>query len=509
MRKINPNEAKNLVDLFSDPSANRQNIRRNFPIFLEQLNIKKFRHLEDLTLKFQHPITSISGVNRSGKTSILMMLACSHLNFEQPNRNNGEPERRTWSDLMRFTKQDPQLNDWEYEIIYRKGDQFFPKTGRRKASTKKWSGVGKKESQFKERSVRFLDLDRTIPARSLGPTAYTKARKASPKDRNDELSQYLSYIFELEINTSPLSEHQNNTILAFSGDNSQIYSSFNSASGEDVLSIMLTEIIDAPEKALILIDEVETGLHPSIQRRFIDILYHEAKTKSKQFILTTHSPSIISALPRIARLHIDRDNLNNKLVVKSQQSTIEILSSMDSDIFSLMNIYCEDDTAKKIIKKTIEETIRDNHLSNLISVMKIGSAAKTYECFQAHKKVYELQKENLLGKVGYACILDGDQRTETKYTASPYLSFLPSDKAPEVLLMTSYLKTNPNDSLTYHVKNSNSHVLFKKMQKLNLASSEEEAFNKCWEAYYSSSEGAEKIKELGDFILNALQKFRT
>ena len=85
--------------------------------------------------------------------------------------------------------------------------------------------------------------------------------------------------------------NSNTNSFSYQNENNK-YSSFNSASGEDALTRIITEIVSAPKTALILIEEIEVGLHPEYLRRLMDVIYNESITKSKQFIITTHSPLV-------------------------------------------------------------------------------------------------------------------------------------------------------------------------------------------------------------------------
>lgn len=94
---------------------------KTFPIFLKKLKFDKFRHIPELELNFHSPISVISGTNRSGKSTILMAIACSHFDFKKRNSKNGKLERHTWSSLMKFTSHDIQKEDWTYFITYKTG----------------------------------------------------------------------------------------------------------------------------------------------------------------------------------------------------------------------------------------------------------------------------------------------------------------------------------------------------------------------------------------------------
>ena len=268
------------LNFFSNINIDDHNL---YPFFLKNLEFQRFRHIPHLKIDFQHPISIISGTNRSGKTTILMALACSHLNFMRRNPNNGNLERNTWSSLMKFTNHDKQLDDWTYYINYRKGTKFERKRGQRKALTNKWNGVGKKESQFNFRDVVFIDLDRILPARFFTAKVFNVAKRSSVDNLSPQmkskLEHYLSHILEQQFSITAIAKVNDKDVFNYT--NSFEYSSFNTATGEDVLTRILIDIIEANEKSLILIDEVEMGLHPKVQRRLMDVIRDISRNEKK------------------------------------------------------------------------------------------------------------------------------------------------------------------------------------------------------------------------------------
>jgi len=112
---INPNSSKTKVDSAKISEA------KVYPLFTKKLELKPFRHSKDIAIDFRNPITAICGTNRSGKSTMLMALACSHLNFQKRNPKNGILERQTWSSLMKFILHDKQIEDWTYYITNKVG----------------------------------------------------------------------------------------------------------------------------------------------------------------------------------------------------------------------------------------------------------------------------------------------------------------------------------------------------------------------------------------------------
>ncbi|MFY9164403.1 AAA family ATPase [Aquirufa antheringensis] len=505
--KINPNSDKNFID---NIDLSREH---NFPKFLKSITLSPFRHINNLTVNFNHPISVVAGTNRSGKSTILMALACSHFDFKKRNIQNGVLERHTWSSIMQFTGQDKQTKDWTYYITYKIGTKEEVKKGQRSATTKKWNGIGKKETQFKNRQVTFLDLSRVFPARNFGKVLFNKSQKAIITNISNsnfsKIEEYLSFILEEKFTLKKIASHQDKDIFKYSNENE--YSSYNAATGEEVLTKIIIDVVEAPNNSLVLIDEIEIGLHPKIQRRLIQLLYFVARNDSKQFILTTHSSTILSSLPDNSRIFIEQKSNGNFNSIPNI-SVNASLSKMDSISYPLFDLYCEDDIAKKIIEKAIFSIQTENSLTNfndLINIIVSGSNNKTYLHFISHKETYPYKRI----KVGFACILDGDcKKLKNKdgnllYATDECLHFLYSEECPEKFLVSSYLEFFPNKNLNYHLDHSDPHCLFNKMVELSICISTVDAFEKTWESFLSSSYGYAYFKELKKFILNMSKKY--
>lgn len=507
LKEVNPNSDKSNIDSIDVTNEH------NFPKFLQAIRLQPFRHIDDLTINFSHPISVISGTNRSGKSTILMSLACSHFDFKKRNIQNGNLERQTWSSLMQFTNHDKQIRDWTYFISYKWGKKIETKRGQRKANTRKWNGIGKKESQFTDRQVLFIDLDRILPARNFSKSIFTKAKKSTSTSISvvnaTRIENYLSYILEEKFKLNKLAAHLDKDIFKYSTTNE--YSSYNAATGEEVLIKIIIDAVEATPHSLILIDEIEVGLHPKIQRRLIDALYNIARNENKQFIITSHSPSILSSVPDVARIFIEKMP-NGSFRSIANISVNACLSKMDSQSYPLADLYCEDDVAKKIIQKAITSIQTDMEVTNfsdLINIIVSGAANLTYSYYCAQKETYPSKRI----KTGYACILDGDRKDlKTKagvllYPAEECLHFLYSDESPEKFLTKAFLKKNPNATLEYHVSDSNCHSLFSKIIENSGCSTADEVFEMCWTEFIDSIEGETYFGELKKFIINIAKKY--
>ncbi|MCX6350870.1 MAG: AAA family ATPase [Bacteroidetes bacterium] len=504
MPNINPNSDRDFLDSVDINNA------QNFPLFLKKIKFEPFRHISSLEIEFIHPISIISGTNRIGKTTILMAIACSHVNFEKKNPRNGKLGRQTWSNLMKFTSQDIQTVDWTYWITYKRGDRIEPpKRGQRKHLSKKWNGIGKRESQF-TRDVIFIEIDRALPLRNFNNIIFTKSKNSTISNLSNitKVEELISYVFEETFHLHIIKEYLDKVVLKFQNTNS--YSSFNSASGEDVVARLVIDMVEAPRNSLIVIDELEVGLHPKIQRRLVDVINHIARNDNKQFIITTHSPTLLSAFSEASRIFIERKN-DGSLKSINRISVNAAFSKMDSKSYPLIDLYCEDDIAKKIILKAIDDLqVNDGlmNLSDLINIIESGSADKTHTNFKVHQRTYDFKKV----KTGVCCILDGDMRNKRKYNGLLYpaedeLLFIFSNEAPEKFLVRSYLQNNSNINLEYHVDNSDTHCLFQKMVELSLCLDRYNAFELCWNNFIALSSGQTSMTELKNFLKRMCIKY--
>lgn len=514
---LNPNSARYEVDSFLTKSISEK--ARMYPRFFNMVKLERFRHITNLELHFNHPISIISGSNCSGKTSVLMAIACSHYNFDRKNVSNGTWERATWSHLVRFTNHDVQTEDWIYYIKYREGNYQKDARGYRKYISKKWGGVGKKEGQIGKpthehpnggRHVCLIDLNRINPGRHLTSSAYNKARRASAiaMDNQNYINEYLSYILEKDYVINKLTEAADNNVYKFCAEGVYNYSSFNTASGEDVLVNLLEQILHLPDYSLILIDELEVGLHPKIQRRLMDVIYIISQRQHKQFIITSHSYAIIDSVPTSSRIFI-QNNIDN-FMARVGLTTYETLTRMDSQAFPVTMIYVEDEESKLIIDNAIAEINTTNHgFARLVKPIIVGSANDTYKYFKTRQTLNAV--ETLFSKA--ACVLDGDmqhkqlQNGDLAFPPEQTLFFHYSNDAPEKMLVKSYLAAHPNPVLQYHVDNSNPHCLLEKMVEQGLAVDRYRAFELCFESYKNSVDGSTHFQNLKLFIEGLIRHF--
>ena len=506
---INPNKDHARINQYVDKTFDGK--VSFFPRFFNKVRFEHFRHIDNVELHFYNPVTVISGTNRSGKTSFLMAIACSHYNFMRRRVENGNVVRARWSDVMRFTSKDMQDHDWTYYVSYReKGVVVEDKRGQRKANTKKWNGVAKKEGQIGRplydgdssgRHVCFIDMNRINPGRHLSNSHFQKARfvASTHLTKEAEIEEYLSYIFEKEFTVKLMCKAEDGFVYELNANGN--YSSFNTASGEDAVLNMLVDILAMPDESLVLIDEIEIGLHPKLQRRLMDVIFRIARKNKIQFILTTHSYAIMDSVEHSSRIFID---IHNGVIESIQNiTTEEALTRIDSERFPRASIYVEDDISEAIVRKAVSMlNVEYPGFARLVCIVPVGPANMTYDYFKNRQRLADRDRFHRIS----LCVLDGDKRNEKnrkgdlQFPPEADLFFIHSNMPPEEMLLNIYLDSHPNADLEHYRHNENPHVLAQKMVEFDVSATRSEALAAWLAAFEESEEGVAYYIDLKAFL---------
>jgi predicted ATPase len=116
-------------------------------------------------------------------------------------------------------------------------------------------------------------LERLLPTRNFSNSLFRKISGFTNSRVNLDIEKAFAYVLDIPVNVeiTIIGSHINKFAFLISYSN-QPYSSYNAASGEESLINILVDIFDTPLNSLILIDEIEAGFHPSIQRKLADII---------------------------------------------------------------------------------------------------------------------------------------------------------------------------------------------------------------------------------------------
>lgn len=494
------------------------NIDNSYLWFTDSLRIDRFRHISNLEIEFTHPITAITGTNRSGKTSALLLLACSHEQFMRLDASSSSigVREHNWSDVLSFTTHETVEDDYQYSMSWRRASQTLSGIGKRLHTSKAWSGLGKKSSdptrvnaKIRGREVRLIDLERLLPGRAFSDSLYKKANAAIAQPLHSDIAQAFSYIFGTPVaQISEAGGHVNRRCFVITRG-ATVYSTYNAASGEEAVIYLLKDLFESPKNSLILIDEIEAGFHPSVQRRIVDIVHLVAWRDKKQVIFTTHSPTVLSSVGSASRRFLE--NANGIWRCIAGISLQAASSKMDSVGHPLVQLYSEDELAEYLITQQIVELSGDDpHFDRLVNVVPSGPIDQVKADYIRHKRNFV----HLRNKLGYCAVFDGDHLNDPLYSnyhqnANEFTTFIYPYEAPEKFLVRAYLSSHPHEILDAALEHTDHHTLFDQMCELGLAADRSDARNRCYEAFKATPEYSKHAQDIQDLLRKTINHFST
>lgn len=394
-----------------------------WPKRLDWIEIDNIRGWSGQRIKFPFPIVAISGENGSGKSTIIQACAAVYQKYHSKGSVKQKGTKYA-SDFFPRTFWD-EVKHASVKFGYTQGKE--QKDGNIRIHSERWKG----NSDRPLRDVQFLDLSRIVPIG--GRTGYAKIAKtshieASAEQFNEErlgrLSNILGHRYDqAKMTLSDVDPERRIPVLQRTNAS---YSGYHQGQGETTIAELIQA--DLPKYGLILIDEIESSLHPRAQRRLMQDLATVCRERELQIILTTHSPYILEELPKQARIQIfEQDGARQAMIGVSPEFA---LSAMDDVHHPECELYVEDDAAKTLLMETLSQRNRD--VASRVVVSTYGAASVGYQLG------HMVENGRFHGRrVGV--FLDGD------CDAAPGCCILPGKEPPEVTVFEDLAAINWGD----------------------------------------------------------------
>jgi predicted ATPase len=310
-----------------------------WPQRLNWIEIEGLRGWAGQRVPFDFPIVAIVGENGSGKSTVLQAAACSYL-------NSGPRGPFFPTEFFPDTTWDP-ITGAAIRIGYKQGPQHHE--GRVSKPTTRWL-----QPKRPERRIEYIDLSRLQPvATRIGYAriAKNKHQEVSSTDFSEQQLARFSEIMGREYNAAKMAvtdfDETRQIPVVTKGEHR--YSGYHQGSGE-ITSVELLQA-ELPEYGLVLIDEIESSLHPRVQRRLIRDLAEQCRRRECQIILTTHSPYILEELPLAARIYI-LESAGGKEIVTGVSPQFA-MTKMDDQPHPECELYVEDNAAKTLLNEIL------------------------------------------------------------------------------------------------------------------------------------------------------------
>lgn len=333
-----------------------------WPKRLEWLSIKGVRGWAGERIDFNFPLVAIVGENGSGKSTILQAAAAVY-------RSPGSSDRFA-SDFCPDTAWDSQSG---VEIRYSVREGELSRTGSVRKPTGRWRG----NPERRERQVIYTDLSRLQPvstrvgyARIARAGAQESSATAFSNDAIGRLTAILGRSYTAAKNAISTIDVTRPVTVLSSGQNS--YSGFHQGAGEMTVAELVSW--DIPKGSLVLIDEIETSLHPRAQRRLVRDLAAIARTKDVQFIFSTHSPYVLEELPERARIQVSITG-GVKTLLRGV-SPYFAMTKMDDASYYEAEVYVEDDSSKTWVDEILAARLPQRFATTLVTPCGPASVGK-------------------------------------------------------------------------------------------------------------------------------------
>jgi predicted ATPase len=365
------------------------------------------RGLTSLDISFCYPITAIAGKNGAGKSTILALACCAFHNaktgYRSPKRKN---TYYTFSDffIQHAEEVPPEGVEIHYHIAHnrwKKTEQFPGGIGvGRQLRQKKKGGKWNDYDERVNRNVVFLGIDRIVPhiERSQSRSYSRVFSETPPKGWEGRVSDAVGYVLNRKYDSFRRFDYSKYSLPVVKVGKAT-YSGFNMGAGENALFEIFSTIYSCGNGALLVMDEIELGLHAEAQRRFIEKLKQVCFETNTQVICTTHSKEIFDALPYDARYFIE--NVAGKTRLTPAISSDFAFSKLSAKPGIELDIFVEDDVAEAILQAALPAPIRSR------STMHVIGSASALSRQLAAIRVRGEQK-------AIVAIFDGDQSAHEK-----------------------------------------------------------------------------------------------
>lgn len=375
--------------------------------YLVELYIHKLRAFRGTRLRFRFPVTALIGPNGGGKSTILGAAA---LPYKTIKPSLFFPMSSADAEAMRDLKVTFTLVDRQ-----ERADGSIERSATH--PKKKW------ERSALDRKVLYFPMRRTIPATERAEfTKYrTGVKQLSENDYGalgPEVTDPATRILGIDLSKYERATSKKPLIGHADGVK---HSEFHFGAGISVIveTVWNLENLSPADQALVLIEEVETTLHPHAVRKFVEYLIGVAERKRCQIVFTTHSEYALDPLPREAIWACRDGRLTNGRL------RVEDMLAFSGEADTRLVVYCEDSMAEEWLKGMLRFAGRDDDLAT-IEFHAVGGHGDVIARTIAHNNDPAAKATPAIG------FIDGDSPPEASATST---FRLPGTLMPEEVIV--------------------------------------------------------------------------
>lgn len=399
--------------------------------FLEEARIRGLRGISDLSLRLSYPVSVLAGPNACGKTTVLFALACAY-RVPESGVKDFVPSTM-FPDFKTKNKEHPSDQPIQTSLEF-----YYVDAGQRNqmrwARTKKgWnrSFLGLQQGRQPERPVYLRTLTNlSNPSEVRSVLKLGSRLDLEQEEITADLLVFAQRVLPLRYKkiTSLHSRGKDVLFAERENGNNLMYSEFHMSAGERAI-LRLSREISQMSNGLVLIDEIEAGLHPFTQQQLMLELQRLALRNDLQIVVTTHSQVVLDAVPAEGRIFLER-SVDNVTLSPPYRDIIQ--KAFYGRALDKLYVLCEDELAEALLRGVLD--VLSPRLALSSSDVEVGRDTGKEE-FRQH--VRALAKFNQLDE--FVFVLDGDARqleeavrkAARDYGQPIWLLFLPGVLRPE------------------------------------------------------------------------------
>ncbi|MDG6251078.1 AAA family ATPase [Methanocalculus sp.] len=372
----------------------------NNEYFLKEISVKNIFNWEDSTVVFNYPITLITGKNGVGKSTLIN--AIKHVSKLQNKEEN----------LGYFSS----LEGYYLKLINQRNEEIIVENDTLSNNGFKLPKIF--DLTFNSSHYSFFKWNRTLEDIEMYKSSLEQY-DALPLPRN--LLNLMKYFIEKPIKSAEriIDEEENEAeYYRLILENGTIYDTYTMGSGEFFINQFLWGIHDLEDQSIVVIEELENYLHSDAQKKIIQLIHEVCVTKQIQFILTTHSPTLID--------HVIKESL---ILLKSNENNIIPINNcpnwlakdvLGKTIDEKVCVILEDEKSKALFHTIISQY--DPDIIQQLDLVNGGGDKNIKKCIQVNEIV---KNEKFIG------IVDGD----SEEAEQEFLIKLPGTDPPEKVVL--------------------------------------------------------------------------
>jgi predicted ATPase len=225
--------------------------KQDFGSYLRKIKLNRVRAFSDQIVDLEFPVSALIGTNGGGKSTILGAAAIAY---------------KAIKPSLFFPKSsigDASMADWSlgYDLIEKSKHPTQPIQRSARFKRLKWA-----RDELIDRNVLYFGIIRTVPAGER--TEYKRLATMTYRfvgtmaDLSSTVQEQVARILGKDVSQFHEASITPRQKFYVGGDGTISYSEFHFGAGESSVIRMVSAIEAAPKNTLVLIEEIENGLHP-------------------------------------------------------------------------------------------------------------------------------------------------------------------------------------------------------------------------------------------------------